>query len=68
MATLAQKIAAEHEMCELLRENGMPPPDAVEYGHRCIRLFFYEPKAVVVVDIDEPPAGSPDVWEEEEPG
>ncbi len=53
MATLEEKIAAEHQMRELLRESGMPQPDRVEYGYTCIRLFFLEPGTVVVVDIDE---------------
>lgn len=57
MATLAQKIEAEHKMRELLKDNGLPPPDAVEYGYTCVRFFFRQPKTVVIVDIDEPPPG-----------
>ena len=63
MATLAEKIAAERRMRELLEANDMPQPDFVEYGYTCIRLIFDEPKLVVVIDIDEPedaeaPAGA----------
>ena len=54
-------------------ENGMPAPDAIEYGHTCIRLFFSEPKVCLVVDIDKPPPGWEFVgerldegWEEED--
>jgi hypothetical protein len=54
MATLEQKIRAEATMRELLRDNGLPEPDGVEYGHGCIRLFFEEPKVALVVDIDGP--------------
>jgi hypothetical protein len=54
MATLKQKIKAEATMRELLRANGLPEPDGVEYGHGCIRLFFEEPKVALVVDIDNP--------------
>ena len=54
MATLAQKIKAEKRMRDLLEESGLPQPDHVEYGYTCIRLFFMEPKLVVVVDIDDP--------------
>jgi hypothetical protein len=54
MATLAQKIEAEKRMRDLLEEGGLPQPDYVEYGYTCIRLFFMEPKLVVVVDIDDP--------------
>jgi hypothetical protein len=77
MATLKQKIRAEARMRELLRSEGMPQPDGVEYGHGCIRLFFDEPKVCVVVDIDNPDedaerwaAGDPrdggEVWEEDQ--
>ena len=57
MATLKQKIEAECRMRELLEDNGLPPPDEVEYGYTCIRFFWHETKSVVVVDIDEPPEG-----------
>ena len=77
MATLKQKIQAEAKVRELLRESGLPDPDGVEYGHRCIRLFFEQPKVALVVDIDNPTedaerwaAGNPrsagDVWEEDQ--
>ncbi len=57
MATLKQKIEAERRMRELLENNGLPQPDAVEYGYTCIRLFWNSTKHVVIVDIDEPPDG-----------
>ncbi|MGI8505962.1 MAG: hypothetical protein ACR2MK_04005 [Solirubrobacteraceae bacterium] len=57
MATLEQKIDAEFQIRELLRGAGQPQPDRVEYGCACIRLFFFETKSVVVVDIDQPPDG-----------
>ncbi len=44
-------------MRQLLRRNGMPQPDKVEYGHGCIRLLFDDPQVVLVVDIDEPGDG-----------
>ncbi len=53
MASTSQKIEAEVRMRELLAENEMPAPDAVEYGFGCIRLFWQEPKVMVVVDIDD---------------
>ncbi len=31
----------------------MPAPDRIEYGFTCIRLYWLEPKVVLVVDIDE---------------
>jgi hypothetical protein len=77
MATLKQKIEAEARMRELLRENGMPQPDGVEYGHGCIRLFFNDPKVALVVDIDNPtedaerwaagdPRSAAEVWAEDQ--
>lgn len=67
MATLAQKIEAEYRMRELLDENDVPRPDAVEYGYTCIRLFWQESKTVVIIDIDEPPPGSQGDGDEEDP-
>jgi hypothetical protein len=55
MATLKKKMEAERVMRELLEQNGMPEPDAVEYGYQCIRFFWYDTKTVVVIDIDEEP-------------
>lgn len=57
MANLAEKIDCERQVRDFLDENGLPQPDAVEYGYTCIRLFFHDPKVVLVVDIDEPPEG-----------
>jgi hypothetical protein len=55
MATLRQKIAAERRVRELLEQYDVPAPDAVEYGFTCIRVFWYEPKLVLIIDIDRPP-------------
>ena len=65
MASLAQKIEAEQRMRELLEDNGLPPPDAVEYGFTCIRLFFRHTKHVIIVDIDEPDGEDVDGFEPE---
>jgi hypothetical protein len=53
MATLKRKIEAETKMRELLDNEGLPPPDEVEYGFGCIRLFWNQSKTVVVIDIDD---------------
>jgi hypothetical protein len=55
MATLTEKIQCERDAREMLKRSGLPEPDRVEYGYTCIRLFWEEPKLVLVVDIDEPP-------------
>ena len=53
MTTLEMKIKAEVRMRELLEQEGLPPPDEVEYGFGCVRLFFHETKTVVIVDVDD---------------
>jgi hypothetical protein len=53
MATLAEKVAAEHHTRKMLAENGLPEPDEVQYGHTCIRLLWHDQKLCVVVDIDD---------------
>ncbi len=64
MATLGEKIKVETQVRELLEQNGLPQPDSVEYGFTCIRLFFEDPKTVLIVDIDPPPEGEEDEDEE----
>jgi|NGEPerStandDraft_6_1074524.scaffolds.fasta_scaffold50397_2 hypothetical protein len=54
MATLNEKIRCERDAREFVKEYGLPEPDHVEYGHTCIRLFWEEPKTVLVIDIDDP--------------
>jgi hypothetical protein len=56
-ATLKQKVHAEQRIRQLLADNDLPAPDAVEYGHTCIRVFWHDPKTAVIIDIDEPPPG-----------
>lgn len=51
--TLAAKIEAEQNLRDLLRREGLPQPDEVEYGHTCVRFLFHESKACVVIDLDE---------------
>ena len=58
--TLEAKIKAEHRFREVLRSEGLPQPDSVEYGHTCVRFFFEESKACVVVDLDEEDDGDSD--------
>jgi hypothetical protein len=54
MATLNEKIRCERDAREFVKKYGLPEPDHVEYGHTCIRLFWEEPKTVLVIDIDDP--------------
>ena len=54
MATLNEKIRCERDAREFVKQYGLPEPDHVEYGHACIRLFWEEPKTVLVIDIDDP--------------
>ena len=39
----------------MLEQGGLPQPDEIEYGYTCIRLFWHEPKAAMVVDLYEHP-------------
>ena len=57
MATLQQKIAAERSGRAMLEQGRVRQPDHVEYGHTCVRFFWDDEKAVLVIDIDEPPEG-----------
>jgi hypothetical protein len=56
--TLADKIEAEHRLRELLRSEGMPQPDEVEYGYACVRFIFHEPKLCVVVSDSDSEEGA----------
>jgi hypothetical protein len=60
VATLQAKIRTEMRVREMVADNGIPEPDYVEYGYGCIRVFWVEPKVVLVVDIDEVPAEEDD--------
>jgi hypothetical protein len=55
MASIAQKIDAERRMRELLDLEGIPQPDAVEYGYTCIRLFWTKSRHCVIVDLEDGP-------------
>jgi hypothetical protein len=56
--TLEAKIEAEYRFRELLRSEGMPQPDEVEYGYRCVRFMFRESKTCIVLDLDSRDGGS----------
>jgi hypothetical protein len=49
---LEAKIEVEHRFRELLRSEGMPQPDEVEYGYGCVRFMFQESKTCVVIELD----------------
>ncbi len=55
MATLEQKRACEARVRALLRDGGLPEPDAVEFGNTCIWVFYEDAKTCLRVDIDEDP-------------
>jgi hypothetical protein len=60
MSTIERKIAAEVKVRELLKDQDVPPPDEIEYGHACIRLLWNEPKVALVVDLEDYPDEEPD--------
>jgi len=67
MDNLREKIAAEHKVRSLLDREGLPPPDRVEYGLTCVRLFWDGPRVALVVDLDELD-GAPELDAEGAPG
>ena len=60
MSTIEHKIAAEVKVRELLKQQDVPPPDEIEYGHACIRLLWNESKVALVVDLEDEPHEEPD--------
>jgi len=52
MVSLAKKIKAEARMRQIVAEGGLAQPDVVEYGEDCVRFFWHDAKAVVIVDIE----------------
>jgi hypothetical protein len=52
MATLRQKIETERRFRELIEEQGLPAPDAIEYGYTCIRAYYFDTKQVFVIDAE----------------
>lgn len=53
MAPIDQKQRAERRMIRLLKDAGLPLPDEVEYGERCVRFLWHDRKVAVVVDLDD---------------
>jgi hypothetical protein len=49
---LEAKIESELRLRELLRSEGMPQPDEVEYGDSRVRFIFHESKTCVVIELD----------------
>jgi hypothetical protein len=50
---IRELIRLERKVRELLKGSELPPPDRIEYGHQCIRLFWNEPRVALVVDLLE---------------
>ena len=40
-------------MRALLQEYGLPWPDEVQHGERCVRFLWHDRKVAVVVDLDD---------------
>jgi hypothetical protein len=60
MTAIDRKIHAEVKVRALVESQGIPAPDRIEYGETCIRLFWDGPKVVLVVDLEDEPAETPD--------
>lgn len=52
--------AAEARFKRLVEDALLPPPDRVEYEPRAVLFYWDEPKAVVIVDLDDPDADALD--------
>jgi hypothetical protein len=59
--TSEEKLEAEHEFREFLRKYDLPQPDEVEYGFKCLRFYYREPKTCVVFDLDPDAEDEPEV-------
>lgn len=53
MAPIDHKQQAERRFLALLEDSGLPLPDEVEYGARCVRFLWLDRKVVVVVELEE---------------
>lgn len=40
-------------MIRLLDDYGLPLPDEVQHGERCVRFLWHDRKVAVVVDLDD---------------
>lgn len=53
MAPIDEKQRIERRMLRLVREYGLPAPDEVQHGERCVRFLWHDRKVAVVVDLDD---------------
>jgi hypothetical protein len=62
MATIEELHECHRSVLALLEEHEVQPPDEIEYGQTCIRVFWHQPKLVLIVSVDDPP-----YWATEDP-
>jgi hypothetical protein len=53
VAPIDQKQRVERRMIRLLDDYGLPLPDEVQHGERCVRFLWHDRKVAVVVDLDD---------------
>ncbi len=51
MAAIDDKQHVERRMLHLLEDNGLPAPDAVEYGQAEVRFLWYDRKVALIVEL-----------------
>jgi hypothetical protein len=52
MAPIDRKQQVERRMLRLLKDNGLPAPDEVQYADREVRFIWLDRKVALVVDLD----------------
>jgi hypothetical protein len=53
VAPIDDRHRIERRMLGLVREYGLPAPDEVQHGERCVRFLWHDRKVAVVVDLDD---------------
>lgn len=52
MAPIDDKQQVERRTRRMLEDNGLPPPDMVEYGDAEVRFLWLDRKVALIVELD----------------
>jgi hypothetical protein len=53
MAPIDQKQRAERRVLQLLKDAGLPTPDAIKYGADSVRFEWQDQKVALVVELED---------------